>query len=287
MFCPNCRTVNENTFRYCYRCGFTLPVFTDEEDTVPEAVPEVSAAIAVDEFVQTEESVTVESPVTEPEPVLEEVPCSDEDPVPEPVAAPPKSDKKGRLLPPLLVLILLITIGLWAFFAVPQPEGEPQPAENPTPWFTVNKGVLTFDESLYDGDSELVVPATIGDQTVTVIGKDCFKGCRSLTTVILPDTVTEIRQQAFSNCSGLRGIFIPEGVKTIVANAFSNCKVLEAIHLPSSLKTLDQRAFSRCRNLVHIFYIGTYEDWVDLYAGALPTDAWIYCEDGKFPYAQG
>jgi hypothetical protein len=104
--------------------------------------------------------------------------------------------------------------------------------------------------------------------------------------VILPDTVTEIRQQAFSDCTNLRGIFIPEGVKTIEAAAFHNCLVLEAVHLPESLQRLDQRAFSRCKKLVHVFYAGTYDDWTALYAGALPTDAWIYCQDGSYPYTQ-
>jgi hypothetical protein len=204
-------------------------------------------------------------------------------PIPEP-EIPQSPAKKGRLLPPLLLLLAMMAIGLWAFFASPQPAENPKPATGSMPWFTISNGVLSFDESLYDGDSELVVPSKVNGQTVTVIGKNCFKACRSLTTVILPDTVTEIRQQAFSDCTNLRGIFIPEGVKTIEAAAFHNCLVLEAIHLPKSLQALDSRAFSRCKKLVHIFYAGTYEEWSELYTGVLPADAWIYCENGNYPY---
>lgn len=246
MFCPNCRTVNDNNFRYCYRCGFALPVITDAEKLVSPAE-------------------TKPVPTTEP-------------------AAPRLPVKKGSLLPPLLLLLAMMAIGLWAFFASPQPAENPKPATGSMPWFTISNGVLSFDESLYDGDSELVVPSKVNGQTVTVIGKNCFKACRSLTTVILPDTVTEIRQQAFSDCTNLRGIFIPEGVKTIEAAAFHNCLVLEAVHLPKSLQALDSRAFSRCKKLVHIFYAGTYEEWSELYTGVLPADAWIYCENGNYPY---
>lgn len=263
MFCPNCRTVNESNFRYCYRCGFTLPVITDDGKPIFPEEPE-----PVEELISPEESyASAVEPTPIPEPEIPQSPA-----------------KKGRLLPPLLLLLAMMAIGLWVFFAYPQPVEDFMPAAGSTPWFTVSNGVLSFDESLYEGDSELVVPSKVNGQTVTVIGKNCFKECRSLTTVILPDTVTEIRQQAFSDCTNLRGIFIPEGVKTIEAAAFHNCLVLEAIHLPKSLQALDSRAFSRCKKLVHIFYAGTYEEWSELYTGVLPADAWIYCENGNYPY---
>lgn len=268
MFCPNCRTVNEKTFRYCYHCGFTLPVITDEGNPV---FPE--------------ETEPVEEILIEEETIPEEIPAPAEEPVPIPepeVPLPPV--KKGRLLPPLLLLLAMMAIGLWAFFACPRNNEASKPVTGATPWFTVSNGVLSFDESLYDGDSELVVPSKVNGQTVTAIGKGCFQKCRNLTTVILPDTVTEICQQAFSDCTNLRGIFIPEGVKSIDNAAFHNCLALEAIHLPQSLKALDDRAFSRCRKLVHVFYAGSYEEWSDLYTGVLPVDAWIYCADGNFPY---
>jgi hypothetical protein len=268
--------VNESNFRYCYRCGFTLPVITDEGKPVfPEETEPMEQTLPVEEVF----------PVEEPIPVEESIPAEEPAPIPEPeVPQPPV--KKGRLLPPLLLLLAMMAIGLLAFFASPQNTEEPKPVTGSMPWFSVSNGVLSFDESLYDGDSELVVPSKVNGQTVTVIGKGCFKECRSLTTVILPETVTEIRQQAFSDCTNLRGIFIPEGVKTIDGAAFHNCLVLEAVHLPESLQTLDSRAFSRCRKLVHVFYAGTYENWTNLYTGILPVDAWIYCEDGNFPYTQ-
>lgn len=275
MFCPNCRTVNECNFRYCYRCGFTLPVITDEGKPIfPEETEPVEQLIC-SEVIPGDETLPEEMPAPAVEPT----------PVPEP-ETPQLPVKKGRLLPPLLLLLAMMAIGLWAFFACPQPVEDPKPAAGSMPWFTVSNGVLSFDESLYNGDPELVVPSKVNGQTVTVIGKNCFKECRSLTTVILPDTVTEIRQQAFSDCTNLRGIFIPEGVKTIEAAAFHNCLVLEAVHLPKSLQRLDQRAFSRCKKLVHVFYAGTYDDWTELYAGVLPTDAWIYCQNGSYPYIQ-
>lgn len=276
MFCPNCRTVNENHFRYCYRCGFTLPVVTDEETVFPTDPAPVEQLLPADEIIPEELPIPTEAPA----------PAEDPAPVQEPVPIPVKPAKKGRLLSPLLLLIAMMAIGLAAFFMNPRTVEEPDPATDPMPWFTVSNGVLYFDETAYDGESELVIPATVNGQTVTAIGKGCFKECRELSTVILPDTVTEIRQQAFSDCTNLRGIFIPEGVTTIEAAAFHNCLALEAIHLPESLETLDRRAFSRCRKLVHVFYAGTYESWTELYSGTLPTEAWIYCEDGKFPYTQ-
>ena len=270
MFCPNCRTVNEKNYRYCYQCGFPLPEITEEDVPIFPVEPAAAAEPILPEETITEAVTTVEAPA----------------PTPEPVAVSPKPTNKGRLLPPLLLLLAMMAIGLWAFFASPQPAADPEPTADPMPWFTVTNGVLSFDESKYQGEPELVVPPTINGQTVTAIGKGCFAKCRDLTTVILPDTITEIRQEAFSDCTSLRGIFIPEGVKNIEANALHNCLVLEAIHLPESLQTLDSRSFSRCRKLVHIFYAGTYKNWTAIYTGVLPFDAWIYCKDGNYPCAQ-
>jgi hypothetical protein len=290
MYCPKCGTKCEDTFLYCYQCGFRLPVISEIQ---PVPTEEVIEEPAEDVVVPVEEAVAADTAVEEIEEPIEEIIVSPpvETPVPvetppaKPIPAPP-APKKGRLWPPALVLGIMMALGLALYFLFPiNPTDSKDPTVG-TPWFSVIDGELFFDADLYDGGSELVIPETIDGQTVTTISKDCFSGCAGLTSIVLPDTLKEIDDRAFSFCADLRGISIPHGVIRIGNSAFSGCSSLEAIHLPSSVEIIADRALFRCPKLVHIFYDGNHEDWEKLYTGSMPNNTWVYCEDGNFPYTR-
>jgi len=59
----------------------------------------------------------------------------------------------------------------------------------------------------YDGtDASVVVPATIADLPVTVIGASAFEGNTTLTSIDLPDSIQVIGRRAFANCTKLAEI---------------------------------------------------------------------------------
>ncbi len=289
MYCPKCGTKCEDTFLYCYKCGFRLPTINE---SAPDPTEEVIEIPVEDVAVPTEEApaeTAAELPIEEIQEPTEEIAVSPvvETPVPvetTPSKPIPPAPKKGRLWPPALALGIMMVLGLALYFLFPANPTESSKPVVGTPWFSVIDGELFFDADLYDGSSELVIPDTIDGQTVTVISKDCFSGCAGLTSIVLPDTLKEIDDRAFSFCSDLRGISIPEGVTRIGNSAFSGCSSLEAIHLPSSIEVIADRALFRCPKLVHIFYDGKHEDWEGLYGGSMPNNTWVYCEDGNFPY---
>ena len=187
----------------------------------------------------------------------------------------PEQSKKGTHIIPILILVGLSILGIVLFFAIPMTE-----LPNDTPWFYIEDGVLYFDESLYTGGSELTVPERIQGQTVTGLGKDCFRNCAALTTVILPDTIETIGESAFSACSSLRGIYIPEGVTAIEPHAFANCTALEAICIPASTETIGHNAFGGCKKLSYILYNGEYSAWQSLYDQHINIKTHVYCTDG-------
>ncbi len=89
----------------------------------------------------------------------------------------------------------------------------------------------------------VIIPAYLGECPVAGIGAYAFAGCRSLTSVTIPDSVTSIGDHAFSGCSGLSSVTIPDSVTSIGAYAFANCSGLTSITIPRSF-TIGEGAFS-------------------------------------------
>lgn len=191
--------------------------------------------------------------------------------------------KQGSHLVPLMILLFLSVLGICIFCATWKPPAQPQ---SDTPWFTVQNGNLTFDKSLYDGGSELVVPATLDGQTVVWIDDSCFAGCDGLTVVTLPDTVEHIGVGAFADCGDLRAVDIPPAVITIGTNTFRNCGSLEAVHIPASVNYVGWDAFDGCGSLAYIFYDGTWARWNSVYGQELGPGITICCTDGNYYQAE-
>lgn len=80
-----------------------------------------------------------------------------------------------------------------------------------------------------------------------VIGQDCFNGCQSLLSVVIPGNYSEIDQNAFENCTSLKSFKYAVSVNniehTIGNSAFRNCQSLTSVTLEKGLKIIDSYAF--------------------------------------------
>ena len=94
-------------------------------------------------------------------------------------------------------------------------------------------------------------------ERVTSIGNSAFSGCRSLTSISLPERVTSIGSSAFNNCYSLTSISLPEGVTSIGNSAFNNCYSLTSISLPEGVTSIENSAFNNCYSLTDIVVKGT------------------------------
>ena len=70
-------------------------------------------------------------------------------------------------------------------------------------------------------DTDIRIPETIDGYRVTSIGEYAFRGCTSLTSIVIPDGVTSIGKYAFWNCTSLTSIVIPDGVTSISDSALT------------------------------------------------------------------
>ena len=143
----------------------------------------------------------------------------------------------------------LITIGANPFFACKNLESINVSAENST--FASIDGVLFNKEE----NSLISFPAgrkiseySIPQDTVS-IGESAFRGCDSLTSVILPDGLIIIGNGAFYECSSLMSITFPESLARINKYAFTGCSGLTSLIFPERLWQIESYAFYGCSNL--------------------------------------
>ena len=149
-------------------------------------------------------------------------------------------------------------------------------------YYTIDINHLTAEVALNPKASgELFIPEQIvvgqNTYTVTSIGDKAFKGCKTLTAVVLPRTLQRVYRSAFEGtgimsnkenwtegCLWIDSILIatdksikprfvvPEGTRLIAAGAFAGNKTIERVELPSCISRIDHETFYNCKNLLKV-----------------------------------
>lgn len=97
--------------------------------------------------------------------------------------------------------------------------------------------------------TELDIPASIDDLTVTVIGAEAFAGIQTIKVVNFPETITKIEERAFAGSSIKKAFMHKASAMTeIGAYAFSECANLVQADMPANLATIGEKAFALCGN---------------------------------------
>ena len=81
------------------------------------------------------------------------------------------------------------------------------------------------------------------------VSPKAFEGCSNLTGIVLSQGMTRIDEYTFQNCTNLKYIFIPNGIKSIGDSSFRNCERLQSILIPESVELIAANAFLGCKNL--------------------------------------
>lgn len=119
---------------------------------------------------------------------------------------------------------------------------------------------------------------------ITTISDGAFERCWNLTNVTIPNGVKTIGGDAFNYCRALTSITIPDGVTSIGNYTFFNCSSLTSVTIPNSVTSIGEYAFNKCNKLKNANYIGSKEDWGDIYKGenhSISDSIITYCKGIK------
>ena len=94
---------------------------------------------------------------------------------------------------------------------------------------------------------EVIIP-----NSVVNINTGCFESCQALKEINIPDSVDFLWNECFVNCNSLIEITIPSLITNINAHCFHGCTSLSNIILPTTLKELNVKCFYNCKSLSEI-----------------------------------
>lgn len=106
----------------------------------------------------------------------------------------------------------------------------------------IDSGVTAIGKLAFYG---LTIKTVFIPDTVTRIGKEAFRACRSLTEVTIPEKVTEIGEGAFSLCTGLKTAYIYGGT---ISGTFTGCDNLQDVIIGGNA-VVGRKAFEYLKNL--------------------------------------
>ena len=105
-----------------------------------------------------------------------------------------------------------------------------------------------LDKSITSFDFATALP----NLTVVSLANEAFRGCDSLSTIVIPNSVTRIGNYAFYECTYLSSVTLSSNLITIGDRAFCQCKILTSIIIPNTVKSIGNGAFADCFALTSI-----------------------------------
>ncbi len=123
--------------------------------------------------------------------------------------------------------------------------------------------------------SNLIIPDTIQDLPVYIIGNNALADQTTITSVTMTNNIIEIGERAFKDCVNLKSVNVSNNLKWCGANAFAGCNNLKAITLPGTLEYIPGSMFYNCERLTSVIIEDNTNVVVDPEADTSETGRYI------------
>ena len=101
-------------------------------------------------------------------------------------------------------------------------------------------------------ETNVVIPDTIEDRQVLVIGEQAFYNNKTVSNVVMSNNIVKVGASTFSYCTALKSITLSTNLDNISDYMFENCTALETIKITENVRTIGKYAFMSCNSLEQI-----------------------------------
>lgn len=146
-------------------------------------------------------------------------------------------------------------------------------------YLELSKGNIVADDVITIPKSLTELPKNVFKQfkfqkicfndTLTKISDGAFAGCEFLAELVIPESVKEIGKEAFKGCKSLQKVTLNKGLEEIGDSAFEDCDSLTEVYIPGTVKNVGYHAFLGCNALQSLTFEYGVEsidvsEWTDL-----------------------
>ena len=85
--------------------------------------------------------------------------------------------------------------------------------------------------------------------SVISIGKEAFRECTTVNSVVFPPSLLRIENNAFHDCDNLESVIFPQGIQEVQEYAFASCGNLGTLSIPNTLSSIETGTFWGCTQL--------------------------------------
>ena len=107
----------------------------------------------------------------------------------------------------------------------------------------IGKTVQIIEDGVFENCTNLEKIEFASNAILKKIGASCFKYCKSLKTIKIPDTVESVGKQCFENCDVINDVKLPEEMREIQPFTFWGCKNLCTMTMPQNVEKVGRGAF--------------------------------------------